>query len=79
MPEPTTNDGDPLTDPIDIGDRFRWSDGGAVVEVLNMYIAEDGDVQVRVQDGEERRTVTAGDVVDRVAAGELVPSGEGNP
>ena len=72
-------DGDPLTDPIDIGDRFRWSDGGAVVEVLNMYIAEDGDVQVRVQDGEERRTVTAGDVVDRVAAGELVPSAEGDP
>jgi len=68
-----------LADPISIGDRFRWSNGSAAVEVLDMYIAEDGNVQVRVQDGEERRTVTAGDVVDRVAAGELVPGAEGNP
>jgi hypothetical protein len=71
--------GDPLREPVDIGDRFRWSDGGATVEILNMYIAEDGEVQVRVKDGEERRTVTADDVVQRIASGDLVAVEPGDP
>ena len=69
MSEPNTDtDDEPLDEPIDIGDKFSASDGpvGGVVEILDMYIDEDGDVQVRVDDHGEKRTVTVDDVVRRV-------------
>lgn len=63
---------DPLDEPIDVGDRFRWADEeGGLVEVLGMSITEDGVVQVRVADGDERHTVTADDLVGVVSDGRL--------
>jgi hypothetical protein len=72
------SNGDPLDEPIDIGDRFRWGDEGGVVEILSMSITEDGVVQVRVDD-DEKRTVTASDLVERVSSGELRPLGDDRP
>jgi hypothetical protein len=69
MSEPNTDtDDEPLDEPIHIGDKFSASDGpaGFFVEILDMYIDEDGDVQVRVDDHGEKRTVTVDDVVGRV-------------
>lgn len=63
--------GDRLEEPIDVGDRFRWRETGDGVEVLSMHITEDAVTQIRVSDGDERRTVTASDLVERVETGDL--------
>jgi len=73
MNEPTTTtESDPLSNAVDVGDVLHWEDDGSPVEILGMYIGEDGVVQVRVDDAGERRTVTADDVVQLVAGGALV-------
>jgi hypothetical protein len=82
MSEPNTDtDDEPLDEPIDIGDKFTTlpAPDDGVVEILDMFIDEDGDVQVRVDDHGEKRTVTVDDVVGRVrktGPGGLVRAGE---
>lgn len=76
MSEAQTGDGDPLDEPIDIADTFRWNDTDETVDILSMHISEDGVVQIRIRDGDERRTVTADDLVERVGGGDLVRIGE---
>lgn len=76
MSETQTGDGDPLDEPVDIADTFRWSDTDETVDILSMHISEDGVVQIRIRDGDERRTVTADDLVERVGGGDLVRIGE---
>ena len=62
-------------EPIDTGDRYRWTDDDVdheTVEVLNIWIDEDGVTQVRILEDDERRTITAADIHERVADGRLV-------
>jgi|APHM01.1.fsa_nt_gi hypothetical protein len=65
---------DQLDEPIDIGDTFEWESAlqPGTVEVLNMYVSEDGITQIRVEDYDnEKRTVTKQDVIDQLVAGKL--------
>ena len=70
------SNGDPLDEPVDIADTFRWADSGETVDILSMHISEDGVVQIRIRDGDEKRTVTASDLVERLSSGELRPLGD---
>jgi hypothetical protein len=75
--QPPADSGDVIDEPIDLGDRFRWADhveASGEVQPVSMFITEDGVVQVRVSDEADggERTVTATDLIERVAAGDLV-------
>ena len=59
---------------IEKGSTFYWKDDGTVVKVLSLYVDEDGNTQVRVQDGDNLLTLTAEDIRSRLISGVLVES-----
>lgn len=65
---------DVLEQPIDIGDVFTWDEfPGTKIEIADMYIDEDGEVQVNIlpEHGSEQRTITKNDIVQAVAENRL--------
>ena len=60
-----------LQQSIDIGDTFNWHHDGRIVKVIKMYINEDGITQVRVEDRDTTRTVTATDLIRVLQTGNL--------
>lgn len=66
-----------LDEPIDIGDEFCWRDvetwsGDPQIVVLNMYISEDGETQVRIKENGDKHTLTPEDLMEPLLSGELV-------
>lgn len=60
--------------PIEDGTTFYWKADGIDVNVLHLWVDEDGVTQVRVQDGDQLLTLTAEDIRERLAEGILVES-----
>jgi hypothetical protein len=69
---------DALDEPIDVGDTFEWTEKAEglepgqrdeVIEVLSIYVSEDGTTQIRVDDGAERRTLFVWDVIKKLHSG----------
>ena len=76
----STNTDNELAAAIDLDGTLYWRNTGFEVSLQGGYIDEDGDVQVRVVEdhaGEVvRTTVSVSDIVEQVAAGELVEDRE---
>jgi hypothetical protein len=69
---------DALDEPIDVGDTFEWTEEaqglepgqrGESIEVLSIYVSEDGTTQIRVDDGAEKRTLFVWDIIKKLHSG----------
>ena len=59
---------------IEKGSTFYWKCDGIAVKVRSLYVDEDGNTQVRVQDGDNLLTLTVEDIRSRLISGVLVES-----
>ena len=69
---------DVLDEPIDVGDEFVWAEKAEGlepgqrderIEILSIYVSEDGTTQIRVDDGAEKRTLFVWDIIKKIDAG----------
>jgi hypothetical protein len=69
---------DVLDEPIGVGDEFVWAEKAEGlepgqrderIEILSIYVSEDGTTQIRVDDGAEKRTLFVWDVIKKIDAG----------
>jgi hypothetical protein len=57
---------------IEEGSTFYWKADGIEIQVVDLFVDEDGTPQIRVNDGDNLVSLTAEDIQSRLESGVIV-------
>lgn len=61
-----------MTEIIEEGSTFYWKADGIEIQVVDLFVDEDGTPQIRVNDGDNLVSLTAEDIQSRLESGVIV-------